>query len=158
MTLSTLIFDFSRVLIFPKNTAYKGSLSDLYSRVSFDPEFKFHDHFVINMELIDFLNRLPRSYLLALFTASKNLHTDDAVTAIVKPLFSDIYESGEIGYKKSDQLAYTELVNRIGAIPNECLFIDDTIDNVKAALGAGLHASHFHNTVKLIEYLQVELL
>lgn len=53
--------------------------------------------------------------------------------------------SCDIHATKPHQRIYRHLLNRYHLQPEECLFIDDVVKNVKGARTAGLHAVHFQN-------------
>lgn len=55
--------------------------------------------------------------------------------------------SADIGMKKPDAEIYDytlKAVNRAGS-PHKCLFIDDKLENILAAMNAGMHAFHFND-------------
>lgn len=53
---------------------------------------------------------------------------------------------------------YDILCKRYGLNPNECIFIDDSIKNVKAAENFGMKAIHFHNHSSEILYQEIKSL
>lgn len=64
-------------------------------------------------------------------------------------LFDDIVISGEAGLIKPDPAIFTHLLRRIGRLPGECLFIDDSLPNVQCADRMGFAAVHFRNGEQL---------
>jgi len=54
---NTLIFDFSRVLLYPKDEEYKGGLNKLDQDLSQRSDYVFDDYFS-NEGLIEYLNNL----------------------------------------------------------------------------------------------------
>jgi glucose-1-phosphatase len=59
--------------------------------------------------------------------------------------FNKQFLSYEMGCRKPNEDAYLYVLNEIGRTANECLFIDDSLQNIKGAQRAGistLHALH----------------
>lgn len=57
--------------------------------------------------------------------------------------------SFEIGFLKPNSECYSIAANNVGQPVENCLFIDDRIDNVKGALNAGMKALQFKGTAHL---------
>ncbi|MEC9296196.1 MAG: HAD family phosphatase [SAR324 cluster bacterium] len=57
--------------------------------------------------------------------------------------------SGEIGKIKPDPDIYKLLIETYDLIPDNTVFIDDKLANVKAAEDSGIHGIHFHNAALL---------
>ena len=68
-------------------------------------------------------------------------------------LFDVIYCSGDEGVAKPDPAVYNLTLKRLGTLPHEAIFIDDTIGHVKAARNLGIHAILFTES----EQLKLEL-
>ena len=49
---------------------------------------------------------------------------------------------------------YQLLIERYGLVPEECVFLDDTLPNLVAAEKFGIHTIHFKNQVQAIEALR----
>jgi len=56
--------------------------------------------------------------------------------------FDKVYYSHKIHLRKPDAEIYKFVLNDAGLQANECLFIDDTLDNIQAAQQAGLQVWH----------------
>lgn len=63
--------------------------------------------------------------------------------------FDDIVLSGEVGLNKPDPAIFTLLLDRIGFSAAECILIDDTLLNIKAAKELGFNTIHFSSPEKL---------
>ena len=70
-------------------------------------------------------------------------------------LFDDIIVSGEEGVAKPDPEIFEILRNRVGPPLASCIFIDDNLDNIEAAVAAGLDAILFTDAGHLREDLLV---
>ena len=64
-------------------------------------------------------------------------------------LFDVVYCSGDEGMAKPDPAAYNLTLKRLGTLPHEAIFIDDTIGHVKAARNLGIHAILFTESERL---------
>ena len=64
-------------------------------------------------------------------------------------LFDLVYCSGDEGMAKPDPEAYNSTLKRLGVLPHEAIFIDDTIGHVKAAQSLGIHAILFTGSERL---------
>jgi putative hydrolase of the HAD superfamily len=64
-------------------------------------------------------------------------------------LFDVVYCSGDEGMIKPNPAVYHSTLNRLGILPHEAVFIDDTIGHVKAARSLRIHAIEFTNSEQL---------
>jgi putative hydrolase of the HAD superfamily len=71
----------------------------------------------------------------------------------VDEIFELVVDSGFVGYRKPDREIYDLTLERLGGTdPSECLFIDDTDVNCKAAEELGMSAVHYrHNEQAIAE-------
>ena len=67
--------------------------------------------------------------------------------------FSDIVVSGDEKLLKPDPAIYELLLARNGLVAETCLFIDDSLDNVRGAESVGMRAHHFNSPAALIKIL-----
>lgn len=69
--------------------------------------------------------------------------------------------SSEVGIAKPDEEIYRVLLERLGVLPHECIFVDDSAENIMAAKQLGLHGIHFRSReqalLELRELLPTEL-
>ena len=63
--------------------------------------------------------------------------------------------SGEVGIVKPDLGIYKLLIERYDLDPQQTIFIDDKLENIKAAEFLGIHGIHFQNSTKLRKDLKV---
>ena len=61
--------------------------------------------------------------------------------------------SSSVKYLKPEEEIYKCLLEKYNLIPKECVFIDDTLDNVKAAEKIGFNIVHFVSAEDLIDRL-----
>jgi putative hydrolase of the HAD superfamily len=58
-------------------------------------------------------------------------------------LFDVIVISHEVGLRKPEQPIFKLAADRLGFAPQDCVFVDDTFANVRAARAVGMTAVHF---------------
>jgi FMN phosphatase YigB (HAD superfamily) len=68
-------------------------------------------------------------------------------------LFDLVYCSGDEGMIKPDPAVYHSTLNRLGVLPHEAVFIDDTASHVMTARSLGIHGIEFSNAQKLLREL-----
>lgn len=129
--IQAIISDFSRVILFPNDPAYKESLNTLHVElVKEDEQYRFSDHFLLNKDLLDFYRSL--NVVTYIFTSGM-MQYHEPLHSIITPYVKEIFTSSGIGFKKSNPEAYRTLANQIGYEPRELLFVDDLPENIEAA-------------------------
>ena len=72
--------------------------------------------------------------------------------------FLPYMDGGILSYKekviKPQPEIYQRLIDRYGLIPEECVFLDDTLPNVVAAREMGMHAIHFKDREQALDELR----
>jgi HAD superfamily hydrolase (TIGR01509 family) len=64
-------------------------------------------------------------------------------------LFKAIFFSFELGQTKKNPAIFQQVLARIGRRPEECIFIDDSLANIKAAEAVGIAGIQFQSAVQL---------
>ncbi len=155
--ITTFLFDFSRVLIHPKDSLYSGGLNELHNELNAkNIPYKFFDYFVINQELLDFLKTIKSKINLAVFT-KETLQNRPEVRVKIDPVFDNIFSAKELNLSKKDPHSYLFVCKKLKVEPRNVLFIDDTVKNIEAAEKAGLDTTHYVSNAILIEKLKVLL-
>lgn len=154
--ISGLIFDFSRVLLFPKDKRFTGLLNEQYKILKRQPNFHFFDHYVLNQELLGFIDGLKKQWKLSIFT-SDVIQNDVEVREKIEPFFQKIFSAKEIGMRKTDPSAYIYIARKMGVKVDELLFIDDNLANTDAADEAGLNTIIYRSNSQIIGKLRKRL-
>jgi HAD superfamily hydrolase (TIGR01509 family) len=90
---------------------------------------------------MEMLERIPRSYRRALLSNSNALHWPKVLNDMGLGLaFDSHFVSHLTGRIKPDSDAFEHVVDSLGCLPGEVLFLDDNSLNVEAARGMGMHA------------------
>jgi 2-haloacid dehalogenase len=75
-------------------------------------------------------------------------------SAPIFEIFSDIVISGEEKLIKPDAEIFELALNRFGRRADQCLFIDDRLDNIEAGEAMGLAGHHFSDAARLEQELK----
>lgn len=109
------------------------------------------DNFHVRIDgSLDILREVEKTYRVALLSD----HVREWVRYIrwIHPfldIFDDRFYSFELGKTKSDPTVFPVVLRSLGYQPQECLFIDDRIRNVRSAESMGLPSIHFRNAGQL---------
>ena len=94
-------------------------------------------------ELLDFIRSLRPQYKTGLLSNAWS----DLRDYIVRQGFDDAFDamviSAEVGVVKPEARIYRIALEKLGAAPEETVFLDDFFENVEGAQRVGMHAIHF---------------
>ncbi|MFG2976772.1 HAD-IA family hydrolase [Streptomyces sp. NPDC048331] len=74
---------------------------------------------------------------------------DDLGALGLADAFDAVVNTARIGVAKPDRRVFEAAAQAVGAVPQRCLFVDDTPGHVAAAQAAGLTAIHYRNVDQL---------
>lgn len=150
--IKAIIFDFSRVVLHPKDKSYKNGLNELHSKLKVNPDYSLSNHFELNKELLDYLSKLKNHYPLYIFTKDY-IQEEPELKPHLDKIFIQVFSAHKLGLSKEDTNTFKKLANEIKTKPEEILFIDDLAKNVKAAKKAGLKGIQFLSSEQLFKEL-----
>lgn len=110
---------------------------------------------------LEFLKELSQSntYRLFLLSNTNSLHIDNVYQVVGKEFytafkgcFEQFYLSHEIGLRKPDAAVFHYVLEQNDLKASETLFIDDTIENIKAAAGLGIYTWHLSKDEDVVEF------
>jgi hypothetical protein len=87
-------------------------------------------------------NGLPGNGLGPHGPATNGLATNGLRTNGLGSVFDAVVLSGEVGFGKPDLRIYLLAADRLGLVPEQCVFVDDLASNVRAAVRAGMVGVH----------------
>jgi HAD superfamily hydrolase (TIGR01509 family) len=126
--------------------------------MSFDEfEALWSDIFTLNEPVAQLVAALKqRGYTLLLGSNTNVLHARFYRRRFEEALapFDHFVFSYEIGELKPDQAFFRACLDRVGAPPAACIFIDDALANVEGARASGIQAVHYRDTPSLIAELR----
>ena len=103
------------------------------------------------------LKRLSERFPLYMLSNTSSLHVTvfeqmyiNVAGISMHDVFKKIYYSHEIGWLKPDHEAWEYVIRDAGIKPEETLFLDDNIHNIKASQELGFHAIHIHERTNLM--------
>src|SRR3989344_46971 len=110
---NTILSDFSRVILNPKDANYKGTLNGLHKKLSeTDVNYPFFDYFEFNNEILDLFRTLKKEYSVNVFT-SGNIQNRSEVREIIDPIFENIYTAKDYNLDKKTPEAYFFIANKL---------------------------------------------
>jgi HAD superfamily hydrolase (TIGR01509 family) len=152
MKTSVLLFDFSRVLLHPKDKTV-SSLNGLYRELEQQGSYNFFDYFELNHNLLQFLQPLHQKYRLYILT-SEIIQNAPEVQEDIKKVFDKVFSAQDLHLSKKDPEIYKQIAEKVQAKPQEIVFIDDTKDNIEAAKAAGLSTLLYTSNDTLMKQLK----
>lgn len=103
------------------------------------------------------LKVLSKRYKLYMLSNTSEMHVKvfekmyfDVAGESMHDVFEKIYYSHEIGLHKPDREAWEYVIKDAAILPEETLFLDDTIYNIKASKELGFQAIHIHERTTLM--------
>lgn len=151
--IKALLFDFSKVLLFPKDESYKGGLNELNNKLRGEPDFHFFDHFELNFELLEFLKGMKNKIPIYMFT-KEIIQESPEIKEQVSEVFSGIFSAMKMGILKADPESYKLIAGQLNLAPPEIFYTDDKEENIEAAKSAGCKAIRYENNLQIISELQ----
>lgn len=145
--IKALVTDVSRVLLFPKDENYNGSLNALYKEHNSEKDFQFFKYFRLNEELLDCYKNL-----------NINIHilTSDIIQEApeLKPywdsIISKIFSASKMGVNKASSEAYKKVLSELNLTAKEVIYIDDNSDNLEVAGKVGLITVLYKNNKQVM--------
>lgn len=109
----------------------------------------------LDEELIEWIGSLRPRYKTGLVSnAFSDIREALEQTWGIAEVFDTIILSSEVGMVKPDPAIYQEALERLEIQPEEALFIDDFIENIRGARRVGMKAIHFTDPARIREQVQ----
>jgi len=120
-----------------------------------DEDTEIDSYLVLVEETLDIARSLSGRYRTAILSNdSKEMSEIRRRKFGFDDTFSPIVISGHVGVKKPDVRIYNALIEKLGIPAEECLFIDNRLENVKAAQSVGIRTILFESAGQLRRGLQ----
>lgn len=107
-----------------------------------------------NEELFEFIKTLATNYKIGMLSNVNSNMLDDSFTPEQMALFDEVVLSYQLGTVKPDPLMYQTIANKLGVLPEECVFVDDLEHYASAAGNLGMQYIHFTDTKQAIAELE----
>lgn len=111
---------------------------------------RYHADESINAGVVNLIRQLHGQYKLAVLSNSPAGLTKWLSDWKVLHFFDVVFCSGDEGRVKPDPAAFNITLNRLGVLPSEAVFIDDTAGHVAAARKLGIHGILFTTAEALV--------
>ena len=122
-----------------------------------DFRHRYHADESINRGVRNIIRKLRGRYKLAVLSNSPPGLGQWLSDWGMRDLFDEIFCSGDEGLTKPDPAAYKTVLHRLGVLPQEAIFIDDTNGHIVAARKLGIHGIIFTTVDQLTRELNVLL-
>lgn len=113
----------------------------------------------LDRELMDYIQSIRRLYRTGLLS---NAWSDAREVMTKRYALLEVFDfavfSAEIGLAKPDPRIYQHLLDKMSLQPQQAIFIDDVLENVKAAQKVGMHAIRFRSRDQVLQELSLLLL
>ncbi len=96
---------------------------------------------------------LPQSPFVLVTNATSKL-TADLETAALTECFEEVINSSEIGFAKPDPAFFRQALARAQTLPQESIYIDDSVQNIDAARALGLNACLHITTADTLAFIR----
>lgn len=108
------------------------------------------DIFSLNSELLEFVRSIEGDYCFSIISNTDELHFNYILDSFHElDFFIKNTTSYEAGCLKPDEQIYTFALEKNSANPEQCLFVDDRVENVAGAQKLGITALHFQSVNRL---------
>ncbi len=109
----------------------------------------------MNKDTVKLANRLSKKYDLVLLTnVSRSRYISNINNGMLKGIrYKRIFASCFMGVAKPKREAYLQVIRSMNVKPEEAVFIDDRMENVKGGRVAGLHGIHYTTCADLSKSL-----
>ena len=114
---------------------------------------RYHADESIDNGVLNLIRQLHENYKLAVLSNNPPGLIDWLSDWEILDLFDVVFCSGDEGMAKPDPVVYNVTLKRLGTLPHEAIFIDDTIGHVKTAQSLSMHGILFTES----ELLRLEL-
>ncbi len=106
----------------------------------------------IDWDLVNYVESLKKNYKIHMLSNAIDLDAGNSEWEdLINKHFDNIYKSFGIGHKKPNKEAFLYVLEKIGAKPEECVFVDDLQVNIDAANELGIKSILYTNLDQLKE-------
>ena len=104
---------------------------------------------------VNILEALNKQYSIWLLSNTNPKHIQDEIEKryLFPSLVNGAVYSFDVGVRKPEKEIYEIAIQRANANPQECLFIDDLLENIQAAKQIGIEGVHFISSEQLKQEL-----
>ncbi len=149
--ITTVISDFSRVILQPIDANHEGGLNALHKELIQQlGTYDLWEYFVINEELLSFYSSLKPTVSINIFTKG-TIQKEPQIKEKITPIFENIFSATELNLSKKDPESYKLIAKKLNVQPEEILYVDDQQGNIDAAKQAGMNVILFTSTKQILK-------
>lgn len=108
----------------------------------------------VDEKTLEILDKCPASLRIVLVTNATSRLPRDLLTLGLSERFYGVVNTSEVGVSKPRKEIFRVALKCAGVVPEQALFIDDTLSHVKAASALGILSHRFVGHDKMIAFLQ----
>lgn len=154
-----LLMDLGKVILYSKENL-PGKMNPRNKQLVKEQgvEYPFFDYFGVRERVLSLLEEIKdkfRIYMITEGVIQNNLLLRKELEHVFN--YKNIISTGALGLSKQSPEAYKRAVVRLRTDPEKILFVDDSIDNIKAAEGVGLQTIQFVSEDQTIKDLKERL-
>jgi len=114
----------------------------------------YEENIKLNQDMISLLKKLKKRYKLCLLSNTTKFHKKASFRKKLEKLFDIIVYSCDVGIRKPEKEIYLLLLKKIKEDPQNCIIIDDKIENLKYPKKLGMRTIHFKSSNQLKRQLK----
>lgn len=119
----------------------------------------FKSYYSLNNSLFELVLKLKNNYkLYVLSNQVDDLFSHFSMKHNFKEFFDDQFISDDCGCAKPDHIFFNLFLDRTGFKANECLFVDNQLNNIQSANKLGFNVIHYRNLSDFKKQLKTLLL
>src|SRR3989338_6206622 len=132
--ITTILSDFARVIIKPKDKSYTGALNSMHRDLveKLGKQYNVFDYFEINTKLLDFYKTLKPRFSVNMFTKG-SLQNHPMLKSQLESVFENIFSAQSLGLNKGEVSAYLSVAEKLHTKPECIVYLDDQVKNMEAA-------------------------
>lgn len=97
-----------------------------------------------NSDILNLITTLrEKGYKIVALSNTIAVYTDNSRSKGFYDPFDLVILSHEVGMRKPEKEIYELTLQKLGILPKETVFIDDSLENIKGAEAVGIHGIHF---------------
>lgn len=156
-------------LVFGNNDAHRAQLGEIsladhwqnvghaLGQTEHELEQTIEDFFAgdeLDSQLVNAIRQMQETYTTAILSNYFPI-LRDKINNLWKigDAFDHLVVSAEVGVKKPDPKIFQIVLESVGCLPEQAVFIDDMFENIAAAREIGLHAVHFQTRDQALDTL-----
>lgn len=146
--ITTIISDFSYVILFPVDASYSGTLNEMYSELLEGGDFDYLEYYSFNDDLLAYYKELSENYSVNIFTSGK-VQMHPVALQRTAGIFDNTISAMKYDMMKSNPAVYPLMLEELGVSPEEVIFIDDSLKNIEAAKESGIKGIQYKDNESL---------